>query len=303
MTTQIKSLGYLGLNATNEKAWDELLTGAFALEKKAQGSQGSQRYKMDRQHHRIAIYKQSSDGIAYIGWEVADQKSIKTIAKKLELSSVKVTSFTPEDCAERAVMGGAFFHDPIMNIRNELFYGATIEAKPFQPTRAMQGYVTGEQGMGHIVLMTTRQEEVVDFYCDVLGFSVSDIMDFGGEKWGGEYRNVFLHCNSRHHSLAIMSPPAGGPDASLNHFALTVNDFDDLGYTYDIVREQSIPVVMTLGKHVNDFATSFYLANPSGSSIEMAYGGIEIEADWVVKHYDDTKIWGHNLYLPPRPLS
>lgn len=303
MNTAIKSLGYLGLNVTDAESWNVLLQGVFALELRDQEPGGPQHYKMDRQHHRISVYPNASDDIAHIGWEVVDQDSLKTISETLAASSISVTAFTPEDCTERSVLGGAFFHDPVMKIRNELFYGATIESSQFNPSRAMQGYVTGDQGMGHLVLMTTRQQEAVDFYCDVLGFRVSDVMDFGGEKWGGKYRHVFLHCNSRHHSLAIMSPPAGGSDGSLNHFALTVRDFDDVGYAYDIVREKQIPVLMTLGKHVNDLATSFYVGNPSQSAIEMTYGGIEVQDDWTVKHYDDTKIWGHHTYLPPRPLN
>jgi hypothetical protein len=99
-----------------------------------------------------------------------------------------------------------------------------------------------------------------------------------------------------------MSPPAGGANGDLNHLALTVRDFDDLGYAYDIVRDNRIPVVMTLGRHVNDLATSFYVANPSRSAIEMTWGGLQVDENWVVKHYDDTRIWGHHLFLPPQPL-
>lgn len=303
MKTMIKSLGYLGLNVIDTDSWHGLLTSVFALESREKESSGPALYRMDLQHHRLAIYGGESDGITYIGWEVENEKSITTITENLKVAGVSATVLTDKQCAERAILGGVYFNDPVMGVRNELYYGATIESRPFAPSRPHQGYVTGDQGMGHIVLMTTRQQDAVDFYCDVLGFKVSDIMDFGGEDWGGEYRHVFLHCNSRHHSLAIMSPPAGGPDGSLNHFALTVQDFDDIGYAYDIVRAEKIPVLMTLGKHTNDYATSFYLGNPSHSAIEMTYGGIAVGDDWSVKHYDDTKIWGHHLYLPPRPLD
>lgn len=302
MKHSVRSLGYVGLNVSNAAAWNELLTSVFALERRADAKDGVQQYKMDRWSHRMSLYADEADSIAYVGWEAQDAHAIAALTEQLEAASVEVTELTEAQCAERSVLSGIAFRDPVMNIPNEVFCGATIESQQFSPPRPMQGYVTGEHGMGHVVLMTTKQQEAVDFYCDVLGFEVSDIMDFGGEQWGGDFRHVFLHCNSRHHSLAIMSPPAGGDDGTLNHLALTVKSFDDLGYAYDIVREKQIPVLMTLGRHVNDLATSFYVGNPSHSAIEMTHGGIEVGDNWVIKRYDDTKIWGHHVSLPPKPL-
>lgn len=303
MNETIRSLGYVGLNVSDADAWDELLTSVFALERRAEAADRRRHYRIDRWHHRLTLYDAGRDDIAYIGWEVADKTSLEELADKLRSADVAVEPLSAADAAERAVLGGAFFADPVMGMRHELFYGPTVDSRQFSPSRPMQGYATGDQGMGHVVLMTSRQEEAVSFFTNTLGFRVSDVMDFGGDQWGGSYRHVFLHCNSRHHSLAIMSPPAGGGEGQLNHLALTAVSFDDLGYAWDIVREKRIPVLMTLGKHVNDLATSFYVATPSGSALELAYGGIEVGERWEVRHYDDTKIWGHHVFLPPKPLA
>ena len=43
-----------------------------------------------------------------------------------------------------------------------------------------------------------------------------------------------------------------------------VDNFDDVGLTYDLVRKHKVPVTITPGKHANDHMYSFYLAGPSG---------------------------------------
>lgn len=299
----ISSLGYIGLNVTDAASWEDLLISVFALQRCDDGQATPRKYRIDEWHHRLALYESQEDSVAYIGWELAGELEMAVAHSTIESTGTTVAPLSKDECAERAVLEGFWFVDPVMRVRQEIFRGATVSSDLFSPARPMQGYVTGTHGMGHVVLMTEHQEAAVDFFTTALGFRVSDIMDFGGPSWGGYYRHVFLHCNSRHHSLAIMSPPAGGNDGDLNHLALTVRSFDDIGYAYDIARKKQTPVLMTLGKHINDLATSFYLATPSGSAIEMAYGGIEITENWSVKHYDDTKIWGHHVRLPPRPLE
>tara|TARA_R110001592_G_scaffold363371_1_gene685462 strand:+ start:67619 stop:68518 length:900 start_codon:yes stop_codon:yes gene_type:complete len=297
----ISSLGYVGLNVSDIDGWHALLTSVFALERR--DSDSLHQYRMDTWSQRLSLHADTGDGIAYVGWEVTDEQAVDSLTRKLEAAGVHVEALPAKECSERAMLAGVWFVDPVMGVRHELFYGPTILSEQFAPARPMQGYITGDQGMGHVVLMTSQQTEAVHFFTNVLGFKVSDVMDFGGEEWGGYFRHVFMHCNSRHHSLAIMSPPTGDAEGKLNHLALTVQSFDDVGYAYDIVRHQKIPVLMTLGKHVNDLATSFYVGTPSQSAIEMTYGGISVGENWTVKHYDDTKIWGHHLYLPPRPLA
>ncbi len=301
MQSGIRSLGYLGLDVSNVEAWDNLLQKVFALQLREERVGGAWQYKMDRHRSRLSLHPGDADGIAYAGWELESKAALAAHVDSLKAASIEVSPLSEQECADRAVASGVVFQDPVLGLRTELFHGAIVECRKFQPPRAINGYVTGEQGMGHFVMMTSRLQEAVDFYANVLGFSMSDTMDFGPPAQ--QSKLVFMHCNLRHHSLALMTPPPGAPDGELNHIALTMRDFDDVGYAYDIVREEGIPVLMTLGKHSNDLATSFYVANPSQSAIEMSWGGIEIGEDWVVRHYDDTKIWGHAMYMPPRPLD
>ena len=87
---------------------------------------------------------------------------------------------------------------------------------------------------------------------DVLGFRLSDHIEMGLSL-------RFLHCNSRHHTVAL-SAVLGM--VGLHHLMLEVNDVDDVGGALDLVNEREIPVAMGLGRHTNDFMTSFYVRTP-----------------------------------------
>lgn len=296
-------LGYIGLNVSDLGAWRNFLERVFAMQVLQPGAEGAVDVRVDEWHRRLTLHPSRQDGLAYIGWEVSNFDALERVTQRIAAAGVPATRMSAEDCKRRGVLAAVTLVDPIENVRLELFCGPTITQERYAPSRAFGGYVTGEQGLGHIVLMTHRQDELVRFYQTALGFQVSDYMSFGGEKWGGDYRMVFMHCNERHHSLAIMSPPSPGPGAPLNHIALSAQDFNDIGYTYDIVIADRVPVLMTLGRHINDLATSFYVATPSGFAMEMAHGAVMVTSQWKTAHYDDTRIWGHHLILPPAPIS
>ncbi len=55
-----------------------------------------------------------------------------------------------------------------------MFHGPDVASDPFLPGRAISGFRTGPLGMGTVVATTTRVDELVAFYRDVLGFRLSD---------------------------------------------------------------------------------------------------------------------------------
>ena len=142
----------------------------------------------------------------------------------------------------------------------------------------MVGFVTGDGGLGHAVLFVPDLAEAERFYIDVLGFRLSDAVEDG-------ISIRFLHCNSRHHSLAFVAVPGM---VGMHHLMLEVGSLDDVGAAYDIVNERHLPLAMTLGRHTNDRMTSFYVRTPSGFEIEYGYGGplVDVSQPWVAVTYD-----------------
>lgn len=284
--SKVSGLGYIGINATDTGAWRRFLTDYFGMQL-ASRSDGVLEARMDDWHRRFAIYPSDSDGAAYYGWEVPDFGSLDALQAKLEQHGVPVSAATPAELAERKVLRMIHFTDPHMGFRVELFVGPTVEQDAFQPSRGIAGYNTGELGLGHIVVVAKEYEKATQFYCDVLGFKISDYI-----IW--EDKNAaFLHCNPRHHSIAIMNEFGPFSSGDLNHIMVEAKSIDDVGRAWDMVQDKGEPIILTMGRHTNDHTQSFYVATPSGFGMEYGHGGRHVHEDWPIGLYDAPQFWGH----------
>jgi len=161
---------------------------------------------------------------------------------------------------------------------------------PYQPSRAGSGFKTTGQGLGHILVHAPDLDASVQFYRDLLGFRVTDFTTVSTP--GGPLRLAFLHCNTRHHSIALIGAP--GPKM-LNHIMFESNALMDVGIGRDACVAANIPIAIDLGCHMNDHMVSFYLACPSGFALEYGWGARVVDdATWQVEYYDSVdSIWGH----------
>lgn len=171
----------------------------------------------------------------------------------------------------------------------EIYYGPLVSNTAFAPRRGISGYKTGTLGLGHVVFWVKDLDASIAFYREVMGFEISDYIAWDDND------AVFLHCNPRHHTLALMAEAEGRPAGAFQHLMLESVSRDDVGYGYDIVRDLGIPVAIEPGKHSNDHMQSFYLKSPSGFWVEYGYGGREIGPDWEIRNYDQPMLWGHRM--------
>lgn len=283
---QVMALGYVGVEATDTARWVAFAEEILGLPA-TKAPDGTLLLRADDRAYRIAIHPGNRDGLAYLGWEVPTAPALEQAADELGRAGIALERGTEAECAGRQVRGLLRFIDPAGS-PIELFYGQRFNSVPFLPTRPIAGFVTGPIGMGHVVIRTPQAQAAVDFYTRVLGFRISDYF---------EDRLVFLRCNARHHSIAFGNLGAG---SGLAHILLEAKSFDDVGSTYDLVRQRKIPVVMDLGRHSNDFMYSFYMQTPSGFQIEYGYGGRLVDdATWSVTQLDRPSIWGHQRHNLP----
>ncbi|MFK7729776.1 VOC family protein, partial [Pseudomonas sp. 2024-346-3] len=104
----------------------------------------------------------------------------------------------------------------------------------------------------------------------------------------------FLHCkNSRHHSLALAEYPV--PSGCV-HVMVEVESMTEVGRAYDRSIAHNVPQSATLGQHLNDRMTSFYMKTPSGFDLEYGYGGLLV--DWQEHsafEFTRVSLWGHDF--------
>ena len=297
---KVTELGYLGIGVKDGAAWKDYATQVVGMELLDEGEADRFYLRMDNWHHRIVVHTSGEEDLLYLGWRVAGAVELQEMERQLREAKVPYRVGTEAEAEERRVLGLLKLADPGGN-PIEIFHGPQIETTlPFHPGRRMYGrFVTGSQGLGHVIVREDDVEGALSFYTNVLGMR-------GGIEYklpipGGIIaKPVFLHCNDRDHSIAF---GVGPMNRRINHLMIELEKVDDLGMTYDIVRARNIDVAIGLGKHSNDQAFTFYHANPSGWLFEIGWGSrkateqSEYYVSDVFGHGVETKGYGLDLEL------
>lgn len=280
----LRALGYLGANAVDLKEWKDYACDVFGAQVIDEGPD-QLKLRLDDKHHRMTIYKADAPGPRYFGWDAGSRAGLANIVEHLKRRGCDLVEGTAQESDDRQVMGLVKVNDPSGNAL-EIFYGQR-SGYPFQPARPMAGFRIGDMGLGHVVFMTTVLDEMLEFYGE-LGLRMSDYIIM---RAFGDAKAHFLHCNPRHHSVALVP----GPYNVFHHLMLEVNGLDDVGTAYDLINARKINITQTLGKHTNDHMISFYSQTPSGFELEYGCNGrtIDDEDAWNIVEYDAVSYWGH----------
>lgn len=277
----IRSLAYVGFRSPSADEWRSFgpeVLGAQLVDR----SDGAVALRVDEKAARIVIHPAEANELAYIGWDCGDADGVSTVVERVEAAGLAVSE-DPDAASVRSVEQLIAFTDPF-GFRHELTSGLA-DVGPFEPGRVMDGpFLTGEGGLGHLVMMVPDLDQGMSFFVDTLGFLESDHIEAGMSL-------RFLHCNPRHHTVALSAVPGM---AGIHHLMLEVAELDDVGRALDIVNERGMTLAMSLGRHTNDLMTSFYVRTPSGFEIEYGTGGLLIDDDvWEVDTHDAMSFWGH----------
>ena len=285
----LQALGYVGFGSAALEDWRQFGTRLVGLQAVECGP-SLLAFRMDDRKQRIVVDRSMAEGKRFFGWEVQDADALDSLAGRLEQAQVEVSAEPQTLADKRRVRSLISFSDPAGN-RLEAFHGAALDDTPFSPGRSISGFRTGPLGLGHAVLTVENIEAVMPFYVEVLGFRLSDYMM-------KPFRAYFFHINARHHSLALLESGRNG----MHHLMVELFSLDDVGQAYDVALNEADRVGVTLGRHTNDFMTSFYARSPSSFMVECGWGGREINpSTWQpVELNDGPSLWGHERnWLPP----
>jgi biphenyl-2,3-diol 1,2-dioxygenase len=288
----ISALGYVVVEASDLKAWADYARNTLGVE--CNEVNGALELRIDDRAWRVRVVQGPSDDLKSVGFETATPLEFANVLATLEANGVKYTK-DGVLAKQRGVVEVATFIDPA-GVTVEVFYGATrIFQKPFVSPVGVKGFLTGEQGMGHIVIAVPDADAYQTFWSK-LGFRLSDYIEFQPAP-GIDARVTFMHCNPRHHTLAFACVPGG---KKIVHLMLQTNHLDDVGLARDRAKKAGVPIAWDIGRHTNDHMTSFYMLSPSKWELEYGWGAREIDgATWTVERHDSISIWGHELTIKP----
>ncbi len=278
----INGLSYLGVNSSKLDDWSEYAQKCLGMQLVDNGRQNLT-LRMDDHKQRLTITGEPGESLAFMGWEVESKSDLEMYASRLNKIGIEVFSGEKSLADRRFVNDLIYFFDPTGNLI-ELVYSPMLDRDPFEPGRPISGFKTGPFGMGHAVLHVKEIETLIPFYRDVLDFKVSDY----------SYDPIslcFFHVNGRHHSFALV----GSGKTGFHHFMIEYNNLDDVGQGYDLLQYKDNAIAFTLGRHTNDYMTSFYSNTPSGFFVENGWGGRIINPEnWIpTETHLGPSFWGH----------
>jgi 3,4-dihydroxy-9,10-secoandrosta-1,3,5(10)-triene-9,17-dione 4,5-dioxygenase len=296
--TRDLSLGYLRIESADVAAWREFGVRVLGMVEGRGPDPDALYLRMDEFPARLVIVPGETDRLLVSGWEAASKDMLDGVAAALNDADVAVKTGTEAECADRRVAELLRFDDPAGNAL-EVFCGAALEHRPAVSPYGNR-FVTGDQGLGHVVLPVTEEKPALLFYTRVLGFRLRDSIrlppELLGRPPGPPLWMRFLGSNPRHHSLALAPFPAA---SGIVHLMVEVAALDDVGRAMDRCVRRGATVSGSLGRHANDLMVSFYVRTPGGFDIEYGTGGRRVDdATWVTRETTAISLWGHTFAGP-----
>ena len=282
-------LGYLVFGVRRPERWQGFCADMLGLPPHCVNADGSVGWRVDAAEQRLIVQRDEADDVLAIGLECTNEEELGALVRRLSAQGVPVKRAHAAHCAGRRVAALWCTQDP-EGVTIELCLGLKEADQPFRSAAFPAGFRTGELGMGHAVLVCENLEAMEAFYGGVLGFGVTERLAL--QVGPVQVRGSFLHCNARHHSLALLQMPA---TKRLHHFMLQATSHLDVGVAYERAQRLRVPMALDLGQHpAPDSTFSFYGITPSGFDFEIGAGSGEIEPQgWQPAAVQQMSSWGH----------
>jgi 3,4-dihydroxy-9,10-secoandrosta-1,3,5(10)-triene-9,17-dione 4,5-dioxygenase len=289
----IRGLAYVVAQTTDLPRWNDFARQVLGMMTEPAPC-GGLYVRMDERQFRFLVQQGPRDAYTASGWEVGGQAAFEQAVQTLRQADVAHVLEDAAFCRLRKAQQVVSFQDPSGN-RHEVVWGFQSDFQHFASPTGVARFITGSIGMGHTVLPAANFQPTADFLRTVMGFELSDIMNFkpAGED-GPSLPIHFMHCNNaRHHSLAIAGFPV---ESGCVHVMVEVQDMPEVGRALDRMKAHQVPLTATLGQHTNDRMISFYMRAPSNFDIEYGCGGAVV--DWqehIAHEFTRVSLWGHDF--------
>jgi 2,3-dihydroxybiphenyl 1,2-dioxygenase len=295
MTADLE-VAYLGVQVANPTAFGAFLTDIVGLVPGETTADGLATWRNDERVHRIIVEEGPANDAAFVGLEAGSADTFERAVERASAAGATVIEGTASDAAARRVDQLVRIDTP-WGVPVEVVLGLAVAPEPFDSPLVPGGFVTKDQGFGHVVFVTGDLDGADRFVREALGFAQSDWLE---TDLGGLALTVrFYHCNPRHHSLALGALPIELPQR-LHHVMVETVSQDNVGRAFDRAWSAGLPIANALGKHDNDKMFSFYVVTPAGFQLEFGHGARTIDAPWTDdRHYDRISEWGHQPIQSP----
>ncbi|MDA1325265.1 MAG: VOC family protein [Proteobacteria bacterium] len=240
--TGLRSIDY---NVTDVATSARFYENCWGLAPVAQEAGGQYLRATGAEHHIVVLHENPTAGVKCINFGADSRAAVDGLHTKLSGFGAAIGS-APAFFSKPGGGYGFAFSDPdgqSYTISSDVIQhgdAKMVEDRPFK--------------LSHVVLNSDKVASQEEFYCDVLGFKVSD----------RTARMNFIRCSADHHSVAFAH--ANGP--SLNHTAFEVPTFDALMRGSGRMKGKGFEVGWGVGRHGPGNNIFTYFLDPNGLVVE-----------------------------------
>lgn len=197
-------------------------------------------------HHAVVLRRGSAAQCTRVGFELGPNDDLDAFDKQTAAHGVKTSR---KKDPEPTIADMLVFQDPKGTVI-EVFKRPEPQALKF----ARNGVVPHK--LGHVAFHVTEVKKVTSFYCDVLGFRVSD--------WMSDFFS-FLRCGVDHHTINLMET------GSNRHFhtAFELRDWGHLETACDFLSLNGYRMLWGPGRHGIGHNLFAYHRSPNGMITEL----------------------------------
>ncbi|TAL22444.1 MAG: 2,3-dihydroxybiphenyl 1,2-dioxygenase, partial [Frankiales bacterium] len=174
----LHGLGYLTIQTAQLDRWRELAVDVLGMRHVDGPDPDAMYLRVDDRPARLVLVPGDEERLLSVGWEVRDAQRLQEVVRRLEDAGAPVKAGSGEEADLRRVQEFVHTTDPA-GTNLEIFHGAALDHDPLVTPFGAR-FVTGDQGMGHVVLPTKDPQASYDFYTQVLGFQSRGAMRVPG---------------------------------------------------------------------------------------------------------------------------
>ncbi|MET0868501.1 MAG: VOC family protein [Pseudorhodoplanes sp.] len=198
------------------------------------------------EHHSVILRNGSHPRCVAIGFQLGPDGDLDGFEKQTAAHGIHVTR---KRDAEPTIGDMVSFEDPKGTVM-EVFRSP----EPLKQTFTNNGVVPHK--LGHIAFHVNDVKRITRFYCDVLGFKVSD--------WMGDYFS-FLRCSPDHHTINLVET---GKNKHF-HTAFELRDWAHMQTALDFISKRGYKTLWGPGRHGIGHNLFSYHRSPNGLITEL----------------------------------
>ncbi|WP_028640448.1 VOC family protein [Novosphingobium acidiphilum] len=195
------------------------------------------------EHHVVRLRRAEENRIDVIALAAETAADVDALAHKVAAAGGRIVHAPQALTTPGGGYGFRFFSPDGLQFE----ISAGVARGPGRPLSRWEGL---PERISHIVLHSPDHQALAAWFCDVLGFKVSD--------WLGDFM-CFLRCNDAHHRFAILPGPP-----CLNHVAYDMPTLDDMMRGAHRLKVKGIDIGWGPGRHTAGNNTFSYFVTPGG---------------------------------------